>query len=422
MKTNRAQQNIPNGWKEVKLSSIGTFLKGASISKEQLTSTGHNAIRYGELYTKYNFCIKKIYSFIPDDVAKQSTKVQYGDIIFAGSGETIDEIGKSAAYLLKEDAYASGDTIIFRPNSANSLFLAYFLNVGEARKKLRELGQGQSVVHIYKTDIENLVLALPPLEEQNRIASILETWDQAIERLTEKIKAKKNVKIGLLQDLLTGKKRLSGFNEKWNVVALGEILKERNERGIESPELPLYSLTIVDGVCPKSERYDRSFLVKSDEKSYKKSYEDDIVYNPANLRYGAIARNKNRAPVLLSPIYQIMYIKDKNLYDIDFLGQLLTWERQVRKMSAYAEGTLIERMEVKIDSFKTIQIDIPNYREQKAISKVLMAADKEIAELEKKSRILNEQKRFLLDNLITGNIRVTESIVKAGAEASLTAA
>ena len=410
MKTNQSQKNVSLDWQLTKLADIGVFSKGAGISKEELSESGYNAVRYGELYTKHNIKINKIYSFISDKIIPFTKKIKYGDILFAGSGETIDEIGKSATYLLREDCYAGGDTIIFSPKNANSLFLSYFLNYGEGRKRLRELGQGQSVVHIYKSDMEDLKLHLPPLPEQNRIVSVLETWDKYIENLNKKIEIKKQIKKGLMQDLLTGKKRLSGFKDEWKKVNIGDILKERNERDIESEDLLLYSLTIENGVCPKSERYDRSFLVRSDEKEYKKTYKNDIVYNPANLRFGAIAQNKTDKPVLLSPIYQTLFVKDKEKNDINFIGHFLTWDRQIRKMSAYAEGTLIERMEVKIDSFKIIQIIIPKIEEQKAIANILITADNEIENLEKKLEIIKDQKKYLLNNLITGAIRTPETL------------
>jgi len=186
MKTNQTQKNIPTEWQETRLVDIGVFSKGSGITKDQLIVTGHNAIRYGELYTKYNFKIEKVYSHIPTEIIPTTTKIKYGDILLAGSGETNEEIGKSATYLLHEDCYAGGDLIIFSPKNANSLFLSYFLNIGEGRKKLTELGQGQSVVHIYKSEVEKLKLHLPSLPEQNRIVSVIETWDKSIEKLSNK--------------------------------------------------------------------------------------------------------------------------------------------------------------------------------------------------------------------------------------------
>ena len=191
-------------WQETKLNDLGHFSKGMGILKDEVTETGHNAIRYGELYTKYNFEIKKIFSHIPDNVIPLTKKIKYGDIIFAGSGETIDEIGKSAVYLLDEDCYAGGDTIIFTPTKAIGLFLSYFLNTGEARRRLRELGQGQAVVHIYKRDIEKLKFKFPPETEQVAIANILTTANQEIAELQKKLSIIKEQKKYLLNNLITG--------------------------------------------------------------------------------------------------------------------------------------------------------------------------------------------------------------------------
>ena len=84
--------------------------------------------------------------------------------------------------------------------------------------------------------------------------------DQVIEKLAEKIEVKKNIKKALLQQLLSEKKRFQGFSDNWKRVNLGNLLNERKERDVESKNLPLFSLTIENGVCPKSDRYDRSFF------------------------------------------------------------------------------------------------------------------------------------------------------------------
>jgi len=191
-------------WKTQSLSNLGTFSKGAGILKDQVIDSGINAVRYGELYTKYNYQIKYIHSHIPPEVVETTKKIKYGDILFAGSGETIDEIGKSAAYLLNEECYAGGDTIVFTPKKSDSLFLSYFLNVGESRKKMREVGQGQSVVHIYKSDLEKMELHIPTIDEQRAIAKVLDIATTEIEVLIEKCNLYKEQKKHLLNNLITG--------------------------------------------------------------------------------------------------------------------------------------------------------------------------------------------------------------------------
>ncbi len=191
-------------WVVVKLSEVGQFSKGLGVLKDEITETGRNVIRYGELYTKYDFVIENVFSHIPQSVISSTKKIKYGDILFAGSGETIDEIGKSAAYLLEEECYAGGDTIIFSPTNADSLFLAYFLNTGEARKGLRELGQGQSVVHLYKSDMEKLSFKLPIKNEQIVISKIILAANREIQGLEKKLSIIKEQKRYLLNNLITG--------------------------------------------------------------------------------------------------------------------------------------------------------------------------------------------------------------------------
>lgn len=299
----------------------------------------------------------------------------------------------------------------FIPDEQSIDYRFLFYNLRKRYVQLRQIsagdgGRGGLNLQILKS----IKVNLPPLPEQKRIVGVLGIWDEYLEKLSRKIELKKQIKKGLMQRLLTGKKGLSGFKKKWRSVKLGDILKERNERDVESEALQLYSLTIENGVCPKSERYNRSFLVKSENKEYKKTYKNDIVYNPANLRYGAIAQNKSEYPVLLSPIYKVLFLRNSTADNIDYISHVLTWERQVRKMSSYAEGTLIERMEVKIDSFKLIQIDIPFKEEQDLIAGILTKADQEIKALENKKRTLEAQKKYLLDNLITGQIRTPENL------------
>ncbi len=409
MKTKSLQKGVPDGWNETKLSAIGTFSKGAAISKEQLSASGHNAIRYGELYTKHHFHIRKIYSYIADDVTGQATKIKYGDIIFACSGETIDEIGKSAAYLLKEDAYAGGDTIIFSPKKADSLFLSYFLNVGEGRKKLRELGQGQSVVHIYKKDIEKLKLHLPPLPEQKRIVAVLETWDQAIEKLSQKIEKKKKIKKGLMQELLTGKTRLPGFGEKWETVcmkSLADVISggtpDTGEAKYWNGDIPWVTPTEITKLKGK---YITDTERKINSAGLKNSSAVLIPVNSLILcsraTIGEIAININE----ITTNQGFKNLIPKNV-DLNFLYYWIS-DNKNQLLRISAGSTFLEFGKSDLEKIK---INVPSLNEQKKIGQVLTTSDEEIKTLEGKLKIFQEQKRYLLNNLITGTIRTPETL------------
>jgi len=196
-------------WQISNLGKLGVFSKGQGISKSELVESGINAVRYGELYTKHNIFIKKIYSYISDESASMLSEIKSGDILFAGSGETIDEIGKSAVYLHKETCYAGGDTVIFTPNDKyDSTFLVFLLNSTVALRQLRRFGQGQSVVHIYKKDLSKLEFLIPKTKrEQTMIADILINADAEIELLERRKEKLESQKKYLLNNLITGKIR-----------------------------------------------------------------------------------------------------------------------------------------------------------------------------------------------------------------------
>lgn len=119
---------IPQEWKVSRLDEIGTFKKGKGIARKDLIREGIPCVLYGEIYTKYHYFTDKLSSFISKEIADRSEKIKNGDLLFAGSGETAEEIGKSFVYLGNEDAYAGGDIIIMSPQKGHSLFLGYVTN------------------------------------------------------------------------------------------------------------------------------------------------------------------------------------------------------------------------------------------------------------------------------------------------------
>ena len=197
-------------WVEKRLGEIGKFSKGAGISKEQSNSGLLPAVRYGELYTTHHDYIKHFESFISEDVAKCATQLHEGDIVFACSGETKEEIGECAAYLGKEVAYAGGDLIIFTPKAEyDSLFLGFELNTPFCAQQKAAAGQGDAVVHIRQESIAAITVSVPPtLPEQRAIAAVLSDMDAEIAALEAEQAKYTRIKSGMMQELLTGKTRL----------------------------------------------------------------------------------------------------------------------------------------------------------------------------------------------------------------------
>lgn len=195
-------------WEVKRLGEIGVFLKGSGVKKDESLSGSLPCIRYGEIYTRHHDYVKEFHSFISADVAATARVLKKGDILFAGSGETKEEIGKCVAFIDDCEAYAGGDIVILRPQGADPLFLGYALNTPGINRQKASRGQGDAVVHIGSSALADIALALPPLPEQTAIAEVLSDMDAeiaALERRREKTLA---LKQGMMQELLTGRTRL----------------------------------------------------------------------------------------------------------------------------------------------------------------------------------------------------------------------
>ena len=135
-------------WEVKQLGDIGHFFKGRGVKKDEAQSGKLPCIRYGEIYTHHNDYIKSFNSWISPQVASTATRLKKGDLLFAGSGETKEEIGKCVAFIDDCEAYAGGDTVILRANDINPMFMGYYCNTAPIAAQKASKGQGDAVVHI----------------------------------------------------------------------------------------------------------------------------------------------------------------------------------------------------------------------------------------------------------------------------------
>lgn len=187
--------------KVVSLNSLGVFLKGKGISKSEVIENGIPCVRYGELYTKHHRIIRKYYSFVDRATADQSFRLEKNDIMFAGSGETITEIGKSASFVDDVEVYAGSDTLIFRPKEMDGFYLGYLLNSQLVRKQLNKFGTGATVMHIYQSDIKKIKVPLINIENQKVIASKLEQYASNIKLIDLKIQSSQSLQKSLINQV-----------------------------------------------------------------------------------------------------------------------------------------------------------------------------------------------------------------------------
>jgi type I restriction enzyme S subunit len=195
-------------WEIKRLGEIGHFLKGAGVKRDEARSGPLACVRYGEIYTTHHDHIRTFHSWISAEVASTATRLEYGDLLFAGSGETKEEIGKCVAFMTETEAYAGGDIVILRPRSVDSLFFGYALNLPALARQKASLGQGDAVVHISAAALAQVGLAVPSVEEQAAIATVLSDMDAEITALKARRDKTRAIKQGMMQQLLTGRVRL----------------------------------------------------------------------------------------------------------------------------------------------------------------------------------------------------------------------
>ena len=191
------------------------------------------------------------------------------------------------------------------------------------------------------------------------------------------------------------KLRFPGFDEPWKVVVLGSILQERNEYSEKDGSYEHATLS-KEGIYGKTARYDRDFLVSTENKKYKVTHYNDLCYNPANLKFGVICLNKY-GDAIFSPIY-ITFEIDKEV-DVDFLGANLTRWDFINRALRFQQGTVYERMAVSPEDFLSIQCWLPSKAEQIRISSLVQTLDQRIDKQEKLVEALKKYKRGLSDTL-----------------------
>nr|WP_168398654.1 restriction endonuclease subunit S [Acinetobacter indicus] len=211
-------------WKQETLKNLATFSKGKGISKADISEDGINlCIRYGELYTTYGQVIDHIHS--RTNVSKSECILsKAGDVIIPASGETQIDIA-TASCVLHDDIILSGDLNILS-HEENGSWLAYYLSSAK-KLEIAQLAQGNSVVHLYSSQLKDLKINKPSKEEQTKIASFLSAVDEKISQLTQKHELLSQYKQGMMQKLFSQQIRFkaddgSEFGE-WEETTLGAL-------------------------------------------------------------------------------------------------------------------------------------------------------------------------------------------------------
>ena len=170
-------------WK--KLSELGQLIRGNGLQKSDFTEDGFPAIHYGQIYTFYGTFADKTKSFVSENLAKKLKKAQNGDVLLAGTSENIQDVMKPLGWLGNEIAI-SGDMFAYRPNTElDTKYLTYLLQTTEFQKYKEKYAHGTKVTRLNAEKFLRFEIAIPPLNEQKRIANILDKFEALTHSITE---------------------------------------------------------------------------------------------------------------------------------------------------------------------------------------------------------------------------------------------
>ncbi|MCR5043614.1 MAG: restriction endonuclease subunit S [Bacteroidaceae bacterium] len=418
-------KEIPSHWEEMRVKYIANISKGNGITKLDVSSDGDTpCVRYGEIYTKYNNTFSFCYSATFKNLVLSPRYFEYGDILVSGTGELVEEIGKSVVYIGGEKCLAGGDIIILK-HSQNPVFLNYALNTKYMQDQ-KSFGKAKlKVLHISSSEIGRLFITLPPLSEQEQIVRYLEDKTSKIDAYV----SEKEKEILLLQELKQKtiadavtkglnpdvKMKDSGISwigeipEHWETKRVASFFTGKVETNLDffyKHAFKFYYGTLV----PKNE--------VGDEDEYRETYvkysvihKDDILINGLNLNYDFVSQRVAIVPsdgIITSAYIVVRPRKGTNALYYKYLFKAMDSMKLFHGM-----GTGI-RLTLSYDELKKQVIVVPPADEQRSIVSYIeekcQKIDSLTTELQSEIDYLKEYKQRLIADCVTGQINVQKEV------------
>lgn len=336
---------------------------------------------------------------------QKSTEIELDDVLLNITGASI---GRSA---IATSEIVGGNVnqhvcIIRLKDKTLSYYICTFLLSYIGQKQIDSYQAGGNREGLNYDQIASFKICIPSSKEIIQIWNYLSLWDTAIEKQSELIEKLTLRKRALMQQLLTGKKRLPGFSGEWKRIAIKTFAKEVSIRNGSGNEYIVLSCTKYDGLVPSLEYFGKQ-IYSNDLSSYKIVPQNHFVYATNHIEEGSIGYQSNYENGLISPMYTVFSTND-NIVDDTFLFAILKSHHLIYLYQSMMEGSINRRGGLRWDSFSTIKINLPSLDEQKAISVFLHDMNKEIELANEKLANLQSQKRGLMQQLLTGKKRVVQ--------------
>lgn len=382
---------IPKEWEAVRIHEICTLVNGRAYKQNELLSEGkYKILRVGNFFTNDSW----YFSDLELEANKYACK---GDLLYAWSASFGPRFWTEEKVIYHYHIWKICDL-----KGIDKQYLYFFLDYDASL--LQNAIQGGTMHHITKNDMEKRFIPLPPMEEQQNIAKVLNTWDKAIEKQTQLIEKLELRKKGLMQQLLTGKKRLPGGSGEWKKIAIKDFAIDISLKNTHNENWEVLSCTKYDGLVPSLQYFGRQVFSK-DITQYKIVPQYCFAYATNHIEEGSIGYQSTYRNALISPMYTV-FKTDSNVIDDIFLYKLLKSHRAIYLYNVMMEGSIDRRGGLRWDNFSTIKFLLPDIKEQSAIADILVSCDNEILLAKQKLNKFRQQKKGLMQVLLTGKKRV----------------
>lgn len=392
-------------WSLANLGEIVEFKKGKGISKSDILKNGtYPCVRYGELYTIYNEKIDKIQSKTNCN-PNEHVVSKSGDILIPASGETAVDIARASA-ILRDDVILGGDINILTPksNSLNSLFLSYSI-VAKKKMELAKMAQGNSVVHLYSSQLKKLEIWIPLIDEQTKIADFLSSADEKIALLNKQYELLCQYKKGMMQKIFSQELRFEDDNgkpfPKWNILQLKDVAKRVTRKNKENNNTIL-TISGRDGLVDQMTYFNKQiasknvtgyYLIRKGEFAYNKSYSQGYPM-------GAIKMLSNYEKGVVSTLYICFKLNDEQF--CDFYQHYFESGLQNRSIEKVAQEGARNHglLNIGVNDFFDIELQVPSFAEQNKIARFLSAIEDKIAIKRAELDMLKKWKQGLLQQML----------------------
>ena len=393
-------KNLPSGWKVVKLGEICNVKQGLQIPiSERFCENAQNR-----------------YFYITNEFLKEKSEVKYyienppesticfcDDILMTRTGNTGMVVTNVFGVFHNNFFKIAYDRQLIKKE-----YFVFLLTGPKIQNEILKRAGSSTIPDLNHSDFLSIKIPLPPLDEQEKIAEILSTWDEAINLTINLIENKKQFKKALMQNLLTAKIRFPKFQDEWREVTIGELFEFKKGQGLSKEMLDTngkFECVLYGELYTTYDEIIENVKSRTNFQGSIKSKFDDILI-PSSTTTGsidiAIAAVILKNDVLLGGDINILRKKRNNIYG-KFVAYCITNIKN-KELSSYAQGTTIIHLYAK--DFKDMKIKLPNLNEQQKIAEVLTACDDEINLLNLKLENLKKQKQGLMQKLLSGKVRV----------------